>query len=141
MMVLEVDFCGDGIFDYNESIDAETTNNNDDLTTINDARSNKDDTKGIKEEFDEENELTTETMTILSKSTDKKTEIETAKSLTEKQKKINKKLMEIAMVIVQQQSLFLEEEILSTNGTTYKTQDWCTKMFATESEQHVFYNE
>jgi len=42
--------------------------------------------------------------------------------------------MERAMVIVQQQSLFFNEEILSTaDGGTYDTQDWSTEMVATES--------
>jgi len=40
--------------------------------------------------------------TILSKPTDKKPEIETAKSLNEKEKKINEKLIERAMIIAQQ---------------------------------------
>jgi len=137
-MVLEADFCRDGIVDDDESIDAKTTSENDGLTTENDAGSDEDDTKGIEEEFEEENELTTETITILSESTDRKPEIETAKSLTEKQKKIDEKSMERAMVIAQQQSLFFDEEILSMEST-YITRDWSTETIATESMQHGFY--
>jgi len=44
-------------------------------------------------------------MTILSESADKKPEIETEKGLTEKQKKIDEKLIEIVMVIEQQQDM------------------------------------
>jgi len=137
-MVLEADFCRDGIVEDDESIDAKPMSNNNDLMTKNDARSDKDDTEGIEEEFKEENELTTKMTTILSKSTDRKLEIETAKGLTEKQMKINEKSMEIAMVIAQQHSLFFDKEILSMEGT-YIIQNWSTKMFAAESMQHGFY--
>jgi len=61
--------------------------------------------KWIKEEFGEENELTTEMINILSESTDKKPEIETAKGLTEKEKKIDEKLIEIVMTIEWQQDM------------------------------------
>ncbi len=124
-MVLEADFCRDGIVDNDESIDAKRTTDNNDLTTENDARSNKDDTKGIKEEFKEENELTIKMITILSKSTDKKPEIETEKGLTEKQKKINEKLIERVMVIEQQQDMSdlrgIAEEIKEETEFTTKT--------------------
>ena len=124
-MVLEVDFCRDGIVDDDELIDAKRMTDNDDLMTKNNARSNKDDTKGIEEEFEEENELTTKTITILSESTDKKPEIETAKGLTEKEKKIDEKSIEIAMVIEQQQDMSnlrgIAEEIKKETEFTTKT--------------------
>ncbi len=160
-MVLEADFSRDDIVDDDESIDAKRTTENDDLTTENDASSDKEDTRGINEEIDEETKLTsktktvssestektmeiattkklneiddlktknnagsdenemkgndeeikeedeqtTETMTNLNKSADKKPEIKTVQALTEKQKKINEKLIERAMVIAQRQDM------------------------------------
>jgi len=151
-MDFDANFCGDSIVDDNESIDAKRTTENDDLMTENDARSDEDDTKRIEEEFEDENELTTETITILSESADKKPEIETARGLTEEQKKIDEKSIAIAMIIEQQQGMsdlrdiageieeeteFTTETATSLSESTETTMEITTTKSLNEKEKKI----
>ena len=103
----------------------------DDLMTKNNARSDKDDTKRIEEEFEDENELTTETITILSESADKKPEIETARGLTEKQKKIDEKSIAIATIIEQRQDM---NDLRGIAGETKEETEFTTETATSLSE-------
>jgi len=72
--------------------------------------------RGIAKETRKETEFMTKTVTSSSESTEMTMEMMTMKSLNEKEKKIDEKSIEMAMVLAQQQNSIFGEEILLNYG-------------------------